>query len=226
MKNSIIILRGVKKEVHVTRREAEQIDAVYNDKEYPDDYGFQIGNISFRKGQINFIEINPDATDSSKNDDRMRKFYEDEKKLYADESSWSVEKKAANTDFFAMVFLCSCGRLPDEAERAKASEIQREFFSTHPHRRLCDFYLYIPITPKDFSKLGIFHEGGLRVAAKALFRDMQLAGQIAKGYDPKPIIHATGWESPEESRRRVEANDAADREHEAFVSKMVDGEMR
>lgn len=179
MNNSIICLIG-RKNVIVSKKEAEQVKKILEDQYVEADYLISLQKISFRKGSVRSVEVLPDAPNyQSSSDSQMRDFYDEEKKMVEKESAYSADVKSKHLDFFEMIWWCSCGEkeVPEDIKQ-KTIKIQYDFFTKNPKRRFCDLHLLRPIIKMRQGKFNQYALNGLILADKVVFRDMQLAGHF------------------------------------------------
>lgn len=178
MKNSTISIVGIKTNILVSKSSAESVNKIWKDKSLPNDYILSIGQTSFKKGNIRFVDIKPDGTEAQHNEEDRAKFYNEERKNHAFNSNLSAEVKSEKTDMFEMVHIAMTGNKCSQETLSKVKEIQKDFFTKNPKRVLCDFQLLKPLIRTDLGKVTPFSVGGLRLTEMAIFRDMQLSGQI------------------------------------------------
>ena len=125
------------------------------------------------------MEVRNDTLGGEEKDSDMSKFYFEEKKNREARLKLSAHDRAQNTDFFFMLYMSSCLERPTEETCQKVREVQERFFEINPQRTLCDFITLKPLLKvDDKAKKNHFANGGLRLAEKAIFRDMQLSGQL------------------------------------------------
>ena len=216
------MIRGVNKPIITSKSNAEEIDRIWRDKDTDSRHVFRVSTQSFSKSDIKFIDIIPDSAGVEERNREMEEFYESEKKLYAKESAWPVETKARHYDFFRFLFMSCCGRYPTDEEQQKAYPIQHKFFTENPKRRLCDFYLLSPIIPRKYDDLTLFNLGGINLAERAIYRDMQLSGHFKSPYMPKPLVPAYENETIPEAKERIKENREADKEFADLVKNATD----
>jgi hypothetical protein len=181
MNNSIVCLIG-RKNVVVSRYEAEQVKKIIENDSIQGDYLISLKKISFRKGSVRSIEVEPDSpSNQSSQDMKMREFYDEEKKMVEKETSYSPEVKSKYMDFFNFLWYCSCSEkeVPREITE-KAQKIQYDFFLKNPNKRFCDPNLFRPIMKMNSSLWNMYSSNGLKLADKTIYREMQLAGEISQ----------------------------------------------
>jgi len=177
--NSTILLKGVQKPIFASKVNAESIDQNWRNEKIDKGYIFKMGNISFTKGDIKFVEVRNDTVGGKEKDLEMVNFYLEEKRNRDARLKLSPHDRAKNTDFFFMLYMSSCLERPTEEIYAKVREVQEDFFRMNPKRTVCDFnVLKLFLKVNERARKNHFANGGLRLAEKAIFRDMQLAGQV------------------------------------------------
>lgn len=219
--NSIISLRGINKQLIVSYSYAIEIQKIFNNKEITSDYPITIGKQSFRKGDIKYIEIINDGDDSRKWEESNKEFYAQEKIEYERLIKTTAEYRGGLLDIFSYLYKFSSGNFPSEETLRKANEIQTEFFKKNPKRRLCDLYLLKSLIPMNNTKPNSFEHGYFRIVEKAVFRDMQLSGQLKSKYEPKELITTKNNETVQEMKWRAEDNRKIDDDLNGFVSEAV-----
>ncbi len=78
--NCVIYIKGIQKQIFVTKAELDKIIEIRDDKSIPFDFIIHLGKIHFQKGDIKFLEENNDADRKESNEKDMKAFYEEERK--------------------------------------------------------------------------------------------------------------------------------------------------
>lgn len=183
-KNSLIYLQALRVPIIVSFKEAESIQVMHEDNNVAKDAVLHIGNRTFTKGQIKYVEINPDG---SKGESWGKVVQEDNAKGWDERLKFlkmSIEAKSEHLDMFHYLFKFSTGRVPTAVEMKKAQIVQLAFYKANPKRMICDFNLLSPIIPKQEMKSSILkmEMGYIRFLEQALLNDMRLS---RKSYDDK-----------------------------------------
>lgn len=179
----MIIIRGITKPIMTSKSNALQVKKMLEDASILPSHIFSFDKSTFKKSDIKFIEIVNDSVAGEEREIERNKFYDEERMRYNIQSVKTPEQKSIETDFFKLIYFCSCRKEPTQEILDKVIYTQKIFFEQNPRRTLCDYSVLKDCIDKDISKLTIFHDGGLRLVEKALFRDMQLAGQITSNYE-------------------------------------------
>ena len=174
MNNSIIILRGVRTPIVISEVEAKEVDKIWQSKIYPPDHVISIGRTSFRKGQINYIELNPNGASSDKWDAKVKKDMEEERQVRRNFLMKSPKEKSEDLEMFRTIvksFTINM-REPNDEESEKAKSVQLDFFNSNPDRMFCDAKLLSDIIPRnDISNITAVQEGVSRFITSCYSND-------------------------------------------------------
>lgn len=219
--NSTIHLKGIDKQLVVKRHEARKIKEIWEDKSIPFDFVISIANISFPKSQIKLVIEESDVSSHDANDQDLKKFYEDERKRRDILVKQTPEQKAKRLDMFSYLYKFASNVDADEQVLKSAFGIQLSFFTEKTDRTLCDVYLLLPLIPKRNVRPNGWENGYFRFVERAVFRDMQLCGQLSSSYIPKPIKQAQSDETIIEAKKRIDENRQSDIEFQSVIADAV-----
>lgn len=218
-KNSILQLIGQKQNILLTQDQATQVESVFSDGDIPSEFVIRLTNpaLSFKKGNIRFIEVNKDGGKTDDNEKNFQDFYEEERERRKKYMSWTKEYLASHTDIFEGLYKISCGEDAESEDIEKAREVQLKFFRENPQRTLCDLYLLKPLIPMKVSTIDVWQSGFFRLAEKAVFLDMQLSGQFKKQVATPIPVEPKENESIEDMKNRAEINRDMDKKFNETV---------
>ncbi len=228
--NSTIVLKGMQKPIFASKINALSVQKTLSDNAIPFDFVIQIGNQSFRKGDIKFVEVINDGDDSRKNDEYMHEFYDNERKEREYLVAKTAEYKASKLDIFLYLYYFATNNNPTSEVLEKAKQIQFNFFKDHPKRTLCDLHLLkeaIPgldhNTPNAVFKetAVLFRTAYFRLVEKAVYRDMQLSGQLKSPIPYPKLKEAEDNESITDMKDRSEYNRKQDKNFDDLVAHAV-----
>jgi len=174
--NSFVGLRGVKKQIILSKENAEKVREMLSNENIPADTWINIQGTGFRKSEIKYVEVNPDGTSAESNDKERDTFYDEEKKKRDTLVNQTPEYKANLLDMFTYLYKFSTGDMPSAEKLSEARAIQLRFFTQHKTRTLCDAHLLktiIPIVPGKM--INVWEKGYFRMVEAALIRDIQLS---------------------------------------------------
>lgn len=168
----------------VSEKDAREVQELHESKDVSKDAVLHVGNKTFTKAQIKYVEINPDG---SRGEAWGKIIQEDNSKGWQERQVFlkqSPEAKAKELDMFFYAVKFATGRVPSDVEMKKAEIAQLAFFKANPKRMLCDFNLLSPIIPKQEMRASILkmEMGYFRFVEQALLNDMRLS---RKSYDDK-----------------------------------------
>jgi hypothetical protein len=182
--NSTINLKGIGKPLYVSKASAEKIQNIYHDKNIPKEFAIKVGNQSFSKGDIKYIEVNSDGSQSQVNDNEMTNFYKNEMSDRESLVKKSPEYKAGLLDMFFYLYKNATMKEPSQETLDEAKEVQLQFFKENPRRTLCDVYLLKKLIPKvnSYSPNSLWDETEMRLRPAyfkavefAVLRDMEMS---------------------------------------------------
>lgn len=180
MNNSIIILRGVKAPIVVSELEAKEVDKIWQSKIYPADHVINIGRTSFRKGQINYIELNPNGAATDKWDEKVRKDMQEEKENRRNFLMMSPKEKSENLEMFKTIVKAYTNPMREatEEEIEKAKGVQFDFFKLNPDRVFCDAKLLSDIiSENDMGRMTPVQDSVSRFLESCYSTDYRLSKQ-------------------------------------------------
>lgn len=218
--NSILQLIGQKSNIFLSESQATQVDNIFSDNSISPDFVIRLKNpsISFKKGAIRTIEINTDLNKHADKEKSMGEFYEEEKNNRIKYLLFTKEKLSSFTDIFEGLFKVSSGENPSQEDINKAKEIQLKFFRENVNRTLCDLHLLKPLIPMRRQMISPFSNSFFRLAEKAVFRDMQLSGQLKENIKLPVIKKAVENETITQMKFRAEDNRKSDENFNDVIS--------
>lgn len=222
-KNSILQLVGQKQDIHLFKEQAKSVEDIFSDGSIPPDFVIRLKtpSMSFKKSSIRLIEVNSDTNSHDALQKGRDDFYEEERTKRKRYLSWTKEKLASYTHIFEGLYKISSGKEATDIEINKAREIQLNFFKENTQRTLCDLYLFKPIIPMTQSTTDIWQTGFFRLAEKAVFRDMELSGQLKTLENTLKIVEPKENETISEMKDRSEVNRKMDKEFSDTISDML-----
>lgn len=218
--NSSVTLRGVNKPIIASHSTASGVQKIHMDDKIDRNFVISIGNQSFSKGDIKYVDVQNDGDDSRANDQSMKDFYDEEKTKRNALVNKSPEYKASLLDMFKYLYKIAMDEEPTQEIMDKALKIQSDFFASNPKRTLCDLHLLKRLIPelrvpaptmRNEFKVHL-KESYIHTCEKAVYRDMQLAGQIRSGYDPRPYQELKGDETVSQMKDVADHNRSIDKE--------------
>lgn len=175
--NSIIRVSGVEKPVILSKANAEEVRAIFENREIPQDFVLRVRNQSFRKGQIRQIEIIADNNRVETFDEEQRKSIEEERKMRVAFLSKPVEMRARSLDPFKLFYKCVTGNEPSQDALRQVYEVQLVFFRDNPNRMICDPRLWRSLVPKVYGHEEKPFQGAFfRVLTAAVSNDLEKSG--------------------------------------------------
>lgn len=224
--NSYIQLKGVREQIFVKASEALKVKEMWEDNSVEYHHVINVGNTSFTKGDIKMVVSNNDKTKGEIWDGVMKDFYDEERRNRNALANKSAESKANMLDMFFQLHKIALKQEPNKETMDMAYKVQLDFFMRNPRRTLCDAHLLkalIPgLVPESSSKLwdsaiSMYREAYFRLVDKAIFRDMQLSGQLESSYMPKPPIEAKHDETIIDMKNRAQDNKNSETEFNNVV---------
>jgi len=222
MYNSILQLIGQKKDIPVSKAIALAIQTILEDKTKDGEFVINIKGMTFRKSSVRFVEIHNDGNAKVNSDEDMRKFYDEEKLNRIKYLSWTKEKLGSYTDIFEGLYKISSGVEAPLEVIQKAKEVQTKFFKENSMRTLCDLYLLKPLILMNAGHIDVWESGFFRVAEKAVYRDMELSGQLKSAYQIKDLKKSKENETVEQMKDRADVNRHIDKEFNDVVQSALD----
>ena len=178
----------MREQISVSRSEAIKVKTLWEDKSVHFDFVINIAKVSFTKGDIKMIVIEPYETGKAEYWDKlMKEFYDEEKINHRNLSAKSAEYKASLLDMFSYMFEAAAKKRPSKEALDMAHSVQLGFFTENPRRTICDAHLLKDLIGKLIaessphlwdSAVSSYRECYFRLVDKAIFRDMQLSGQL------------------------------------------------